>query len=380
MSRFRDVKPHQPLPPKTPRKSVSKSVPQLSPKKDTLGPRPVSARQQQFREGNTPPAPPRTAVPTVPSVARPRHPAALPPLTVGQQRESSKRRKRLRDAETTRSRVKVKRAGKNRRRVNVPRILLGWATAVLVVECTAALLFSPRLWVSRILVEGNRNVATPTILARLKIGDKDNIVRLPVKKLQTSVGAEPEIETTEIHRDFLHTKVLVVVKERTPWACVQTPDQVCYTIDRNMVPFRTADVPPVGLPLLKLSEASGVVPLGKPMTAPGLAQVSRCLTWARARTDFPLDAVTIDSEGKLCLNRAGGARFLLGSGVDLDRKLKSLETLLTQRAELRNATNVAYVNLLAYDAPAVRFRSVSDSDPAAVPKEADGGAEADTLP
>lgn len=365
MSRFRDVKPHQPLPPRAPRKSASTPVSQPSPKKDTLGPRPISARQQSLREGGTPPLLPRTAVPPAPSVARPRHPAALPPLTVGQQRESSKRRKRLRDAETTRSRVRVKRAGKNRRRINVPKILLGWATAVLVVECAAALLFSPRLWVSRILVEGNRNVALPTILARLKIGDKDNIVRLPVKKLQAAVGAEPEIETAEIHRDFLRTRVRVLVKERTPWACVQTPDQVCYTIDRNLVPFRTADVPPVGLPLLKLSDESGKVPLGKPMTAPGLAQVSRCLTWARARTDFPLDAVTIDSEGKLCLNRAGGTRFLLGSGVDLDRKLKSLEMLLTQRAELRSATNVAYVNLLAYDAPAVRMRSVSDSDSAA---------------
>ena len=243
-------------------------------------------------------------------------------------------------------------------------------------------MFSPRLWVSGTVVEGCRNVSPKTVMARLKIGATDNIVRLPVKKLQIAVGAEPEIETAEIHRDFLHTKVRVVVKERTPWACVQTPDQVCYTIDRNLVPFRTADVPPVGLPLLKLSEESGKVPLGKPMTAPGLAQVSRCLTWARARTDFPLDAVTIDSEGKLCLNRAGGARFLLGSGLDLDRKLQSLETLLMQRAELRNATNVAYVNLLAYDTPAVSFRSASDSSPAAASKEAGeagAGSEAGTL-
>jgi cell division septal protein FtsQ len=187
-------------------------------------------------------------------------------------------------------------------------------------------------------------------------------VRLPVKRLRAAVGAEPEVESTEIYRDFLHTTVRVVVKERTPWACVQTADNICYTIDRKMVPFRTADVPPVGLPLLKLSGASGKVPLGKPMTALGLPQVSRCLAWARERTDFPLDAVTIDSEGKLCLNRAGGARFLLGSGQDLDRKLKSLETLLEQRSELRSATNVAYVNLVAYDAPAVRMRSDSGSD------------------
>jgi cell division septal protein FtsQ len=296
---------------------------------------------------------------------RPRHPAALPPLVPPGGASAGKRRKRLRDAETTRSRIKVKRVGRNRRRINVPRLLLGWATAALLVECAAALLFSPRLWVKRIIVEGNRSVPSTVIRARLKVGDQANMVRFPVKQLRTAAEAEPEVESAEIHRDFLHGAVRVVVKERTPWACVQTPDNTCYTIDRKLVPFRTADAPPVGLPLLKLSEISGKVPLGKPLTAPGLTQVSRCLTWARERTDFPLDAVTIDSEGKLCLNRAGGARFLLGSGQDLDRKLKSLETLLEQRSELRSATNVAYVNLLAYDAPAVRMRSDSDSDPAA---------------
>jgi hypothetical protein len=265
--------------------------------------------------------------------------------------------------------VKVKRAVRNRRRVNVPKLLLGWATAVLVVECVAAALFSPRLWVKRIIVEGNRNVPSQVILSRLKMGDQQNIVRLPVQKLRAAITSEPEVETTEIRRDFLHAVVRVVVKERTPWACVQTAENICYTIDQKLVPFRMADVPPVGLPLLKMSGASGKVPLGKPMVAPGLSHLSRCLNWARGRTDFPLDAVTIDSEVKLCLNRAGGARFLLGSGQDLDRKLKSLETLLEQRSELRSATDVAYVNLVAYDAPAVRMRSKSDSDSEDSPNE-----------
>ncbi len=390
MSRFRDVRPNQPLPSRAPRKSFSKAQsasrkqePQeprefkdptesgglkdsQKPKdpNDTLGPRPVSARQQSLRDGGAEaPLPQPPAAPAGPPIARPLHPAALPPLAMGSSSGGSKRRTRLRDADTTRSRVKVRRAVRNRRRINVPRLLLGWATAVLLVECVAAALYSPRLWVKGVMVEGNRNVPNQVILSQLKVGDQQNIVRLPVKRLSAAVSSVPEVETVKIHRDFLHAKVHVVVKERAPSACVQTADNICYTIDQKMVPFRTADVPPVGLPLLKISGASGKVPLGKPMTAPGLTHLSRCLTWARGRTDFPLDAVTIDSEGKLCLNRAGGARFLLGSGQDLDRKLKSLETLLEQRSELRSATEVAYVNLVAYDAPAVHMRSESDSEP-----------------
>ncbi|MBC8104648.1 MAG: FtsQ-type POTRA domain-containing protein [Cytophagales bacterium] len=348
MSRFRDLRPHQPLPPKAQQKSPRKKAtrPQPAPRPDPLGPRPVSTHQRELREHRVP---------------RPPHPAALPPLA-GRESSEGKRRKTVRDAETTRPRVKVSRAGRNRRRINIPQRLLGWALVALVVECAAALLFSPRLWVKKILVEGNQSVPARVIVSRLKLGQHDNILRLPVSRLRAAVGAEPRVETVAVYRDLRSMAVRVVVKERTPWACVQTADGTCYTIDSHLVPFRTADVPPVGMPLLKLSEATGSVPLGKPMSAPGLSQVSRCLAWARTRTDFPLDAVSIDSDGKLCLNRAGGSRFLLGSGQHLDRKLKSLEILLAKQSELHDAASLDYVNLVAYDAPAVRMRSVSHAD------------------
>ncbi len=362
MSRFRDVNPHRPLSPKAPRKPAAKTQPP-APKKDVLGPRPVSPRQQSLRDGEAVPAPRRPVTPAASPVVRAPHPAALPPLSSGSAARSGtgKRRTHLRDSETTRARVKVKRSARNRRRINVPKILLGWASAALVAECVVALLFSPRLWVKSTVIEGNQNVPPQAIVSRLKLGEQQNIVRLPVKHLRAAVAAEPEVDSAEISRDFLHGVVHVTVRERTPWACVQMPDNTCYTIDQKLVPFRTAEVPPVGLPLLKLSGASRKVSLGSPMTAPGLTQVSRCLTWARGRNDFPLDAVTIDSEGKLCLNRAGGARFLLGSGQDLDQKLKSLETLLELRSELRTAANLDYVNLVAYTAPAVFLRSGSES-------------------
>lgn len=371
MSRYRDLRPHEPLPPKPARKrasaakpAVAGTVPPPGPKRPDLGPRPVSARQLAHREAQTVPPPGPVPYPMPRDATAPRG-----ERSPGRGGGSEKRRRtHLRDAETTHTRVRgtsaasrkrVRRRARNRRRVNLPRVLLAWASGVLVVECVAALLFSPRLWVKRIVVEGNHDIPAPAILARLKLGDHENIVRLPAARLSQAVLAEPRVETVEIHRRLPDT-VRVVIKERTPWACAQLADGSCYIIDRSLVPFRTADVPPVGLPLLKLSGASQAAPpLGRPMSAPGLDQVSKCLAWANARPDFPLDAVSIDSEGKLCLNRAGGAKILLGSGTDLDKKLHSLETLIAQRADLRSASNVAYVNLYAYDAPAVSLRSAA---------------------
>jgi hypothetical protein len=247
-------------------------------------------------------------------------------------------------------------SGRNRKRVNVPRRVLLWASAVLAVECVAALLFSPRLWVRRIIVEGNRVVPAPSIVQRMALGDHTNLIRLPTRRLRSVIlAAEPRIGDVEIHRRLPDT-VRVVVTERMPWACAQIADGSCYIIDRDLVPFEAADVPPVGLPLLKLSQATVRPALGKPLTEPGLDQVSGCLAWARSRPDFPLDAVSIDADGKLCLNRAGGAIVQLGSARDLDKKLRSLELLLGRRPELRDPARVAYVNLFAYDAPAVYMK------------------------
>jgi hypothetical protein len=258
----------------------------------------------------------------------------------------------------------------NRRRRNWPRLLLGWAISALAVECIAALLFSPRLAIRSVAVEGNSTIPTARILALAGKIQGQNIVRLAAGRIRTGVLREPTVETVAVRR-VLPNAVRIVVKERQQWASVLLPDGACYTIDPHLVPFRRTPEPEKGLPRLKLGVAEGKpapVVLGKPMTAPGLAQVSACLAWARTEPDFRLDAVAIDPSGKLCLNREGGVQVQLGSETDLDKKLYALGLLLQQRPSLRTAADIAYINLFAFDAPAVLLRKVasaarSSSDP-----------------
>jgi hypothetical protein len=139
---------------------------------------------------------------------------------------------------------------------------------------------------------------------------------------------------------------------------LKTWDGQYYTADKNFVPFRKSDTPESRLPIITVAAPEmGTLPkLGQKWHSPALADAARCAEWAASRPEFALSQITIDSEGKLCLNKAGGARIKLGSGVDLEAKLETLSLLLGERAELRGAgTRVAYVNLLAADAPAVRL-------------------------
>jgi cell division protein FtsQ len=306
-------------------------APPAPPPAPDAGPRPLSAGQRALRENRL------TPMDDTPRVAVHR-----------------------RDASTTRVRVLLP----NRRRRNWPRLLLGWASGVLAVECIAALLFSPRLAIRSVTVEGNTTVPTARVLALAGRIKGQNIVRLAAGRIRAGILREPTDERVTIRRD-LPSGIRIVLQERQPWASVLLPDGACFTIDQHLVPFRKSSEPERGLPRLKLSVADDkpapVVLLGKPMTAPGLAQVSACLAWAREEPDFHLDAVAIDPTGKLCLNREGEVQVQLGSETDLDKKLYALGLLLQQHPALRTTADIAYINLFAFDAPAVLPRKVASA-------------------
>ena len=330
--------------------------PPLLPQTDA-GPRPISARQQASREGRITSddiisrTVPRRAVPT-PTPAR--------------------HRRHVRHGETTQVRVRRGAARGNRRSIDYWGGALRLAVAALVLEGMIVLIFSPRFSVRETTVEGNTAVPSARILGHLGITSRDNLVRLPVVKLRNAVLSEPGIEAAEIHRTFPGT-VRVVVHERQPWASVCLPDGTYYTIDRKLVPFRSGTTPEQGLPKVTLAGPDNTLPskpleLGVPLTNPGLNVVSRCLTWASAET-FPVEAVQIAPDGKLCLNRRGGLSVQLGSAVDLDKKLDALSLLLQRRPELRTGADIAYINLFAYDAPAIMPRSALLAPPTSAPAD-----------
>lgn len=348
----------------TGRKTAKNKSPEPdAPPKADAGPRPLSARQRAHLEGASAASGIRPAPMTTPVIA-------TEPDT-GRRRVVGGRGHKHRRVQPTAARVAALR--RNRRRKNIPRALLLFASGVLVVECAAALLLSPRLWIRQVTVEGNTTVPTARLLSRLNVRPQTNLIRLPVGRLRAAALAEPAVEVAEIRRGLTPPTVTLIVRERQPWASVRVGEDTCYTIDRHLVAFRKGALPEPGLPVIELTARTEMLPvtLGKQMIAPGLSDTHKCLLWAAARPDFPLAKVSIDPAGKLCLNRIGGVRVLLGSGMDLAEKLNTLERLLERRPDLRegDATQVASVNLFAYDAPAILPRSEADkqAQEAAVP-------------
>lgn len=338
---------------KRPRKPAGESNPLNS---WDPGPRPVSLRQQQLRalmRGEVPPAPPPPSAPARNVTPRP------DPTTLA----DGTRVVRFRDAGATRKRVKKPSAPANRRRPNYRAIAGSIFLAGIFVTGIGFLLKHPKLDIQTVAVQGQQAISEEWILGQMKAGKGKNLFLAPVGKLEQALLKEPTFEKVAVRRVW-PDKLVAQVTERQPWASVQLPDGRCYTIDEKLVPFRKTEKPEKGLPHLLLStqpSKAEAVTLGKTMTASGLSEVYRCLAWADERPDFPVESVTIDPTGKLCLNRKGGVQVRLGSELDLDRKLETLDLLIARRPDLKASAEIAYVNLFAFDAPAVMPRVVSPS-------------------
>lgn len=340
--------------------------------KPDAGPRPLSDRQRGHLSHLH-----------AAQVGRPE--AVLNRTVVGVQRRESKPGKAaspapFRSGAATAKRQREK-SRQNRKRINWAKALLNTATVILCVEFIAALWFSPRLRIKTVAVEGNVTVPTERLAKRLAIAPDTNILELLYKRgqLLAAVRAEPSVATVTIEPSS-YDGLSVVVTERQPFAAVKFDSEPgkWYTLDKNRVPFRVFEgLPEANLPLVTVAtrgEATGkkaVQPmLGKVCAAPGLSDVGACLAWAKEQgVNFPVEKVTIDNAGKLCLNRVGGMTVLLGPGMDLNEKLGTLSLLLSKRTDLRGSapTQIAMVNLYAYDAPALVPREDSsqptDSEP-----------------
>ncbi len=248
---------------------------------------------------------------------------------------------------------------RNRRRRNYARIALRLSLLVLAGVCAAAVLFSPHLWVRVVQVEGVQTLPARRVVERMGLQRRTNIVSLPAARMQRAVEQEPVVASATLRR-LLPDYLLVSVRERQPWAVVKA-GAVCYTVDHTLVPFRKERMPEKGLPLIVWETLTQPeVRLGKRIVSPDLAAATTCLLWAARQRNFPLSKIVVDRTGKLCLNRTGGAEIRLGSGMDLDKKLNVLALLLERRTDLKGG-NVAYVNLYAYDAPAILPRPASES-------------------
>ena len=241
----------------------------------------------------------------------------------------------------------------NRRQANWPRRILSGTLLVLAVECVAVALLSPRFFVKRVTIQGQKTLPASLIRNQFTVALTQNLFLAPTREWQRRIGCIPGIASVSIQRTLPGT-IHLVVQERAPWATVRTSDGRWHTVDTNFIPFRVGKQPEPNLPRIQVSDLAPweAIP-GMRLPSPGLVAAQICNRWAQVHPDFSITQIEIDQESNVCLNRVGGVPVRLGRAEGISQKLVMLEKLLSERPDLFYSTSIAYVNLYAADAPAI---------------------------
>jgi hypothetical protein len=243
----------------------------------------------------------------------------------------------------------------NRRKPNILRRVLGAAVLVLIAECVAVALLSPRFQVKTTKVSGLKSIPLARIRAQFRVSKGQNLFLAPTGDWEESIARLPAVASVSIAK-HLPGSLEVLVQERKPWASVRTKDGRWHTIDKNFIPFRVTASPEAGLLRILASdfEAWEAIP-GIALPSAGLEAAQECADWISDYGKFPVTQIEIDAGSKVCLNRVGGVPVYLGSSEKTREKLTVLEKLLAERPDLalKDSKSLHYINLFAADAPAI---------------------------
>lgn len=246
-----------------------------------------------------------------------------------------------------------RRKRKNRRKINKLRLALGVAVAVLLGECVAVALASPRFHVKGVALEGMESVPAERVAEQFAVPPTQNIFLAPTRDWERAIQRLPGVAKARIQRKLPGT-LAVEVTERKPWASVRIGQKQWLTVDENLVPFRSSAAPEAGLMRIVLADCAAWEALpGIALPSAGLETARECVHWAGVYQKFPVKQIEIDADSKVCLVSQGGVLVKLGSGEKISEKLTSLEKLLLERPDLKGNASNFYINLFAADAPAV---------------------------
>lgn len=218
--------------------------------------------------------------------------------------------------------------------------------AVLVVAGLAtagwALSQSAAFDVDAVWVQGTSHLGTDEVVAASGITVGEHLTELDLPRAERAVDGLAWVRSTSIERDWRSGDVTITVVERVPVVTVRADDG-WLLVDEDRHVLGVSPVQPSELPVVDGVDPAAVGAALDP-TADGPIAVARALTPA-LRTRVTAVQVGAGGEIVLPLRPAGNVRF--GQAVDVDQKVRSLQTVFAQV----DLTCLATVDVHVPDAP-----------------------------
>lgn len=240
---------------------------------------------------------------------------------------------------------------RNRRK---PNYLLLFCIFVLVTTISGSITYAlttPQLNVAKIDIKGVRLADESAIEDAAARAVGENIILVRTDSTIEDVRGLSQVKTVKMGRRFPNT-LWLRVWERQPAAAL-VDGKAFYLVESDGFVFHKMDTPPAGVPLIHVT-GTGCLKCGKTADSQGIRCAMEVLQFAR-RDQIRLAKISVDPQGRICLNMGSDFRVFLGYPDEIARKMSKLRSALARKPSMvRDGT---YIDLSCPAAPAWRPRT-----------------------
>lgn len=244
-----------------------------------------------------------------------------------------------------------KAADRHRRNRRRPNYLLLFCVFALVATISGSITYAlttPSLNVAKVDIKGVRLADCRAVekFASRAIGH--NIILVRTAPTLQDVQRLSQVKDVKMGRDFPN-RLWLRVWERKPEAALVSCGAF-YLVERNGFVYHRLTTRPAGVPLIHVTGGERLKP-GKTVDSRGIRCAMEVLTLAR-RDEIELTKISVDHQGRICLNMNSDFRVFLGYPDEIARKMSKLRNALARKPSMvRDGT---YMDLSCPTAPAWR--------------------------
>ncbi len=214
-------------------------------------------------------------------------------------------------------------------------------------------------------VRGNRLVDSLTVIRLISLPDSMCLADVDLLAVRRAVLRNPFIRKVEVYRDPPLTLV-IEVSERVPIANILGPGGTIWPVDEAGYVLPASDAASGDLPLITgLSPTTKLRP-GKRLDAPAVRKALSIVSVAGRIgefNDWMISEISVAHENDIVLfTTLSGTPVIFGNAVNMERKLRSLETFWEAVALKNDPRRLEYIDLRFKDQIVVRWKE--DHQPA----------------
>lgn len=205
-------------------------------------------------------------------------------------------------------------------------------------------------------VTGNKTLSADQVIELSGLSMGENIFRVDAQSVALKIEMHPSVKKTVISRQIPST-LIVKIAERSPVALVVVQDGFVIVDQDTFYIQKVNDIQDLQLPIISGVKVDSSLRPGTSIGTEGLNTALKLITLLDEDFLKNVAEIVAPSSLSLTLKTIQGVEVRFGEPVQLERKIKLMQSLLFQNGAIINSDTVEYIDLRYDTAPVIRRKN-----------------------